>query len=79
MARTTPTKTERWVLPQNARYTFEGFDVPPNVASIKLVADLASNMDLVVWRCHGQEQKHSMAFDHTQEGALAVITAMKLS
>jgi hypothetical protein len=56
-----------------------GLDVPAHVTVIELRRNFLTDELEAWWRVQGTTEVHTMPFNHTDEGVLAVLTAMKLT
>lgn len=56
-----------------------GREVPEGVTHITLLRDFFDDQLLVRWKVKGDEQIHAMPFDHTDDGVMAALAAMKLT
>lgn len=82
MAVTTPTSELRWARPfftRDVPKSWFGVDVPEHVTVIELRRNNMTDELEAWWRVKGTTEVHTMPFKQTDEGVLAVITAMKLT
>lgn len=56
-----------------------GYEVPEHVTKIEIMRDAEWGELRVRWRVRGDDASHSMPFEQTDEGVLAVLAAMKLT
>lgn len=58
---------------------FFGHYMPKGVITAQLFRDVLTDSVTVRWRVRNDPTIHEMPFDHTDDGIIAVLTAMKLT
>jgi len=81
VALTTPISEQRWARPYITRdmpAKWFGHDVPAHITVIELRRNLYDELE-AHWRVKGTFDVHTMPFNQTDEGVMAVLAAMKLT
>lgn len=82
VAPTTLTSERRWARPfltRDVPKKWFGLDVPEHVTVIELRHNHLTDELEAWWRVKGTTEIHTMPFKQTDEGVMAVLTAMKLT
>ena len=81
MAHTTPISELRWSRspPWLRSPKWFGADVPMGVTHVEVQYRAELDKTVVRWRVRNDPAMHEMPFQHTDEGVMAVLVAMKLT